>query len=236
MRTPEQALAFLEQQRANGSTAWRNRCESLQRQAYGLPAHYPSAEAHARAIPAAFRHGHEQPRRGDLVLYLNGRYGHIVTATGHGWTCYTNDYGGAGRVTKADARDLVRWCGASSWFVADPWWSSSNYRRTHTTEDDNVALSQDDVEKIADAVWAKAIRSSWSGQNMGAASMLAQAHFYALQAGIIGSVPPAATTGAGSRTTAGRIMDTQPGGAGASSDPDVIADAVAAELGRRLDS
>lgn len=154
MRTPDDALAWLERQRASGSTAWHNMCESLQRQAYGLPAHYASAELHGNAIPSGFRHGHEAPKRGDLVLYLNGGYGHIVTATGHGWDCYTNDYGGRGRVTVADARNLVSWCRATSWYVADAWWSSSNYLRTHDGEDEDMPLSSDDVKKVADAVWS----------------------------------------------------------------------------------
>jgi hypothetical protein len=152
MRTPDDALAWLERQRASGSTAWHNMCESLQRQAYGLPAHFSSAELHANAVPAAFRHGRETPRRGDLILYRNGGYGHIVTATGNGWECYTNDYGGRGRVTLADARNLASWCHATDWYVADAWWSSSNHIRTHEGED--MALSSEDVKKVADAVWS----------------------------------------------------------------------------------
>jgi hypothetical protein len=151
MKTPDQALAFLEQQRASGSTAWHNMCESLCRQAYGLPAHFSSAELHANAIPSSFRHGHETPRKGDLVLYKNGGYGHIVVCTGNGWECYTNDYGGRGKVTKTDARNLVSWCGATSWFVADAWWSSSNYIRTH--EEDDMPLTEAEYDKIAKKVW-----------------------------------------------------------------------------------
>jgi hypothetical protein len=154
MRSPDDALAWLERQRASGSTAWHNLCESLCRQAYGLPAHFPSAEAHANAIPSSFRHDHDTPARGDLVLYRNGGAGHIVVATGRGWECYTNDYGGRGRVTLADARNLVSWCRATSWYVADAWWSASNYTRTHTGEDPDMAITADDAAKIADAVWS----------------------------------------------------------------------------------
>lgn len=153
MRTPDGALDYLEAQRTSGSTAWDNLCEKLCRSAYALGAHYSSAEVHARAIPSSFRHGHETPRKGDLILYLNGRHGHIVVATGNRWQAYTNDYGGRGRVTLvADARDLAPWCGASSWFVADAWWSSSNYRLTHDGEADMI--DDKDIKKIADAVWS----------------------------------------------------------------------------------
>lgn len=174
MRSPDAALSWLEQQRASGSTAWHNMCESLCRQAYGLPAHFSSAELHAKAIPSAFRHGHDTPSRGDLVLYLNGGAGHIVVATGNGWECYTNDYGGRGKVTKADARNLVSWCRASSWFVADAWWSSTNVVRTHDREDDDVALSDDDARKVANAVWDKAYTDPVVGDKVSAAHILVQ--------------------------------------------------------------
>lgn len=135
MDSVSEALAFLRKQRDTGSTAWHNMCESLQRQAYGLPAHYSSANLHADAIPASRRYGHERPSRGDLVLMKNSTYGHIVTcepSDAHPWSGWTNDYGGRGKVTRVnDVRDLVPWCGASSWFVADAWWSSSNSIPTH---------------------------------------------------------------------------------------------------------
>jgi hypothetical protein len=159
MRDVAGALEFLRRQRDTGSTAWHNMCESLQRQAYGLPAHYPSANAHAAAIPAAHRYGHERPSRGDLVLYVNRTYGHIVTcepSDAHPWSGWTNDVGGRGRVTRVnDVRDLAPWCGASSWFVADAWWSSSNNLRTHNadTEDPDMPITDEDARKIAKAVW-----------------------------------------------------------------------------------
>lgn len=135
MHDVDAALAFLRKQRDSGSTEWHNRCESLQRQAYGLPAHYSSANLHADAIPAGRRYGHEPPSRGDLVLMVNSTYGHIVTcepSAAHPWSGWTNDYGGRGKVSRvADVRDLVRWCGATSWYVADAWWSSSNNLHTH---------------------------------------------------------------------------------------------------------
>lgn len=203
MRTPDGALAWLEQQRASGSTAWHNMCESLCRQAYGLAAHYSSAELHAKAIPSSFRHGHETPSKGDLVLYLNGGYGHIVVCTGNGWECYTNDYGGRGKVTKTDARNLVSWCGATSWFVADAWWSNSNNIRTH--EGDDMPLSEDDLNKIAKKVWDHAIKSLWDGNDKTAAGLLNQANYYAISGGLVGTIPATAATSPGSDSTAKRL-------------------------------
>jgi hypothetical protein len=136
MRTASGALDWLEQQRVYRSTGWGGLCERLARSAYGLPAFYASANIHAAAIPAKYRHGHEKPSAGDLLLCINSRYGHIAVCTGDGWDCYTNDYGGYGRVNLADARDLPGWCGASSWFIADAYWASSSLRLTHTTAAD----------------------------------------------------------------------------------------------------
>lgn len=173
VRDVNSALSWLEQQRASGSTAWHNLCESLCRQAYGLPAHYSSAGLHADAIPAANRYGQAQPRRGDLVLYKNSGAGHIVVATGNGWQAYTNDYGGKGRVTLADARDLARWCNASTWFVADAWWSSTNKLNTHTTStgDDDMATPAEN----AHAVWNRLNADPVTGTDISMASIVLSA-------------------------------------------------------------
>ena len=132
MRTPEQALAYLRKQHSSGSTSWSNRCEMLCRSAYGLEPHFTSAENHFEAIPPRYRHGHQRPRRGDLVLFSNDGYGHIVIANGVGWQGWSNDYGGRGRVSLvADVRALADWCGADEWYVADAWWSQTNKILTH---------------------------------------------------------------------------------------------------------
>lgn len=158
MRSTPDTLAWLANQARNPSQDWTNMCESLARQARAIPAHYSSAELHAKAIPAGFRYGHETPSDGDIVLYLNGGYGHIATCDpqpGKPWAAWSNDYGGRGKVSLVtDLRDMARWCGASSWYIADAWWSSSTFMRTHNEEDD-MALSEDDVKRIADAVWAR---------------------------------------------------------------------------------
>ena len=152
MSTPDKALAYLERQRTSGSTAWAALCEKLCRSSYGLGPHFSSANLHANAIPTGRRYGRETPSKGDLVMYKNSTYGHIVVATGKGWECYTNDYGGRGKVVKADARNLASWCGATSWWVADAWWSARDNLRTHNQEDD-MALTPEDIEKVAREVW-----------------------------------------------------------------------------------
>lgn len=149
MKSPSEALAFLERQRKNGSGWWSLKCESLQRQAYGLPAHYRSAEIHGKAIPSKFRHGHEMPSKGDIAIFLNGGFGHIVTCTGVGWGCYTNDYKGRGKVWKiSDLRDLAPWCGAHTWFIADAWWSDKNYLRTHISPVKDTTFEDDEEMAI----------------------------------------------------------------------------------------
>lgn len=173
MRDAAGACAYLKDQAASGTTAWANMCESLQRHAYGLPAHYASANEHARAIPQAHRYGHDRPSRGDLVLMVNSTFGHIVTCDptdAHPWSGWTNDYAGRGRVSRVnDVRDLVRWCGATSWYVADAWWSASNVQHTHNTEDDDMPLTDDDVKRIAAAVWSHDVDPSGGKYSAGGA-------------------------------------------------------------------
>lgn len=158
MRTPDQALAWLADQVHDPTEDWTNYCEKLCRTAYGLGAHYSSANLHHDAIPGGHRFGTDPPFPGDLILYRNSSYGHIVVATGDGWNVYTNDYGGRGTVCVADARDLVGWCGATTGYVANAWWSNTNKIHTHT-EDDDMALTDDDVQRIADAVWKKVLKA-----------------------------------------------------------------------------
>lgn len=210
MRTPDAALDWLAQQRASGSTAWHNMCESLCRQSYGLPAHYPSANDHAHAIPAAHRYGHEQPRRGSLVLYVNGSYGHIVVATGDGWNVYTNDYGGRGRVTITDARNLISWCGAREWFTADAWWSAGNVQHTQR-EDDDMAISREDADAVARQVWR------YKNESLDTRDVFAMLRHTDANAKAAAQAPPAGAA----------LTDT---------DVARIARAVADELGRRMDA
>lgn len=134
--TVDGTMTFHQRQKDSGSTAWSNMCESLARQGYALPAMYSSAEDHYDAIPSTFRHGHEAPSAGDVVVYANGGYGHIATCRGGGWSAWTNDYGGKGKVSVcSDLRDMVAWCGADAWYVADAWWRSDHYRQTHNVDD-----------------------------------------------------------------------------------------------------
>lgn len=160
MRDVDAALAWLAGQVNDPTDDWYNQCERLQRTAYGLEAHYSSADLHAQSIPGAHRFGIEPPSRGDLGLYRNGSWGHIVTFLGNGWDCYTNDYGGRGSVCVADGRALVDWCGADSGYVADAWWSSSNFIRTHEGEDD---VDDDTIERIAERsaelVWKRILKA-----------------------------------------------------------------------------
>lgn len=136
MRTPADAVAWLRHEAAHPSADWTALCERLARSAYGLPANYPTAEAHAAAIPADRRHGHNPGPAGGLVLYRNSGAGHIVVLLGdghggRGWRAMTNDSPQRrGRVHEVDdARTLAPWCHAREWFTADPWWTPSNAHR-----------------------------------------------------------------------------------------------------------
>ena len=78
----------------------------------------------------------------------------------------------------------------------------------------DVPLSQEDIDKVAKAVWNLKLSSRWSGSTETAASMASSAQFYSIQAGLIGKSPTAGS-GAGADTTAKIIndnIDSIPGG------------------------
>lgn len=208
MHTPGDALAFLAAEHATGATGWSDACERLQRTAYGLPAMYSSANLHHHAIPPKFRHGHEQPAAGDLALMRNATHGHIVTCTGEGWSAWTNDYTGRGRVGIADVRALVDWCHADDWYIADAWWGPTAYQLTHLGDD--MPLTGAELDAIADRVWAHALTEAWDGKPHSAESILASTHFYAVQGGADTVTPATATTGAGTPTLARRLLSSLP--------------------------
>lgn len=86
-RTSNEAAAFLKRQHDIGSTSWRGMCLSLQRQARGLPAIYPSALSAALATPESERvHKVADLRRG-MVAYSDdpndgNPFGHIYYIIG----------------------------------------------------------------------------------------------------------------------------------------------------------
>lgn len=109
---------------------------------------------------------------------------------------------------------------------------------TQAALEGDVALTEDEINKIAARVWAYAIRSSWTGENLSAAGMLAQADFYAIQSGYAGTTPPGGSY-PGSATTAKVLLDNineipTDHGAGGGATPQEIADAVADEQAERM--
>lgn len=96
-----------------------------------------------------------------------------------------------------------------------------------------MPLTDAEIDKIATAVWKKAIASMWDGTNKPASVMLAQTNFYAIQGGILGTTPATATSNAGKRTALGQVYDESviDGAGGTGATPDQIAD----ELAQRLE-
>lgn len=86
-RTTEEAAAFIKRQHLIESYAWKSMCLSLQRQARGLPAVYPSALSAANATPESERvHKVTDLRRG-MVAYSDhpsdsNPFGHIYFVAG----------------------------------------------------------------------------------------------------------------------------------------------------------
>lgn len=86
-RNGPEARAFLLRQHQIGATNWRGLCLSLQRQARGLPAVYPSAISAAMATPESERVHKVRDLRAGMVAYSDdpndsNRYGHIYFIIG----------------------------------------------------------------------------------------------------------------------------------------------------------
>lgn len=86
-RTSNEAAQFLANQHSIGSTSWRGLCLSLQRQARGLPAVYPSALSAALATPESERVYKVADLRRGMVAYSDDKtdgnpYGHIYFIIG----------------------------------------------------------------------------------------------------------------------------------------------------------
>lgn len=157
----DDAIAFLQGQVDTKATGWHNECEHLCRAAYGLPAHYASANLHYEAIPAEHRFGKEMPSCGDLAVFKNNGAGHIVVCTGNGWGAYTNDFPIDDRVSLIDdLRVLTSWCHATDWYIADAWWSDTSFLPTHNG--DNMPTA----EEIAKATWDAKTKDPQTGETI----------------------------------------------------------------------
>lgn len=128
MRTVEQALDWLQRRVDSGTTAYYFACEKLQREAWGVePARYSSATNHFHSVPKRHRYGKPKSGQfipGQVVVILNGGAGHIVTILDAWGNCYTNDYGGRGRVVIAHVSKVITWAGGTDWYACDPWWGA----------------------------------------------------------------------------------------------------------------
>jgi hypothetical protein len=112
----------------------------------------------------------------------------------------------------------------------------------------NVALTDAEIQKIADRVWAKKFKVAWDGNEKAASSILTQTNYHSISGGYVGTVPATATSRPGLPTTAKQILDaslndsqgvvTPPPGTVAISEADKadIAKRVADELYKRMQS
>jgi hypothetical protein len=82
-RTTAEALAYLRQQHASGSTSWAGMCQKLARSSYGIGPLFGSAAAQWFGADAADKHAGGKPSDapvGSELCYLGGKFGHIMTA------------------------------------------------------------------------------------------------------------------------------------------------------------
>lgn len=101
----------------------------------------------------------------------------------------------------------------------------------HYSEED-MALTPDEINKIADAVWTKQLKRAWDDKNDSAGNMLGSAQRYAIEGGFLGTNPKSNTP-----TTASQILTASKDDTEIPADiVDKIATAVADKLAARLQS
>lgn len=106
----------------------------------------------------------------------------------------------------------------------------------HYTVEEDLPLTNDELNAIADRVWAKAVTKAWDGKQTSALSLLNSTHYYSVSAGADTDVPATAGTAPGTPTVAKQILAGHEAGDLSDNDVKRIANAVADLLAIRLRS
>lgn len=109
----------------------------------------------------------------------------------------------------------------------------------HHYSEEDVALTDAEIDKIADKVWAKEITWAWNGKKSTALATLNSGHYYSVSAAVPGDVPATAGTAPGQPTALQKILDGASGNEATTlTEKDVarVALAVVELLSKRLDS
>jgi hypothetical protein len=73
-------------------------------------------------------------------------------------------------------------------------------------EEEDVALTEADLDAIAQRVWDKELKRPWDAKLVPAKTTLGSMHYYATQGGFIGKVPLESDSRPGDKTTAAKII------------------------------
>jgi hypothetical protein len=153
----ETAISIARTQAADGTTFGRGLCLQRVRLCYGVPALYPDAATAWRN--AQYRHPQVDPSvipRGVPVFWTGGsaRHGHIAIATGDG-ECWSTDILRGGHWDKVPIGLIHQRWG----LTLVGWTEDLNGARVYdpTTQEDDMPLTDDDVQKVAKAVIAQMI-------------------------------------------------------------------------------
>ena len=130
-RSVAQALAFAKQAAANGDSSWYRRCLAFVASAYGL-----AGSGSNRAIDAYNLAANQKrivnsgtPNVGSVVYWNTGqgKAGHAALYAGNGMI-YSNDIGGAGRISLVPIGDISKKWGSQYLGWSDPYFASSPRR------------------------------------------------------------------------------------------------------------
>jgi hypothetical protein len=111
-RTPDDAIAWLQNQSKFPTQSWKGLCQSSCRGAYGIPAWAGSAIIAWNKIPKEHQHKGKpgDAPRGAIMYYKIGKFGHAVVAIGKTTNdkCMSVDYIRQGKIDIAP-RSFARW-------------------------------------------------------------------------------------------------------------------------------
>lgn len=109
----------------------------------------------------------------------------------------------------------------------------------HYSMEEDVPLTDEEIDKIADRVWNKKLNWAWSGKESTALATLNSAHYYSVSGSVEGKIPATAGTAPGAPTALQKILDGASGDTNTTlteADVNRVAAAVVDLLSKRLEN
>lgn len=153
MRSPDERVAWAKSQA--GTTSWTGQCEAFTRSCFPFDAAYGSANDayHASASAGPVHLEYEAPVGvpvfWDITYGTNAAYDHVALSAGDGW-CYSTSAGPGSTLALVGIAELT-----TRWGMTYRGWAEIYHGTRVWEEDGDMALSDEDVARIATAVWQR---------------------------------------------------------------------------------